>query len=109
MGIPIYKRVPFMELYIPGFPSGLDEVAELPTSPRLIKTHLPVQFIPKTFWEQNCKIIYVARNAKDNAVSFFHFDRMNMVQPEPGDWSGFLNRFMEGKRGGGSGDEHVKG
>jgi len=107
--IPIYKRVPFMEVYIPGFPSGVDEVDELPTSPRLIKTHLPVQFIPKSFWEQNCKIVYVARNAKDNAVSFFHFDRMNKVQPEPGDWSSFLHRFMDGKMVFGSWYEHVKG
>merc|ERR1711931_297767 len=107
--IPIYKRVPFMEFYIPGIPSGLDEVSALPTSPRLIKTHLPVQFIPRSFWEQNCKIIYVARNAKDNVVSYFHFDRMNMVQPEPGDWSGFLSRFMEGRMVFGSWYEHVKG
>lgn len=28
----------------------------LPTSPRLIKTHFPVQFVPKSFWEQNCKV-----------------------------------------------------
>lgn len=48
----------------------------------------------KSFWLQ---IIYVARNAKDTAVSYFHFDCMNMVQPEPGDWSSFLQRFMEGK------------
>ena len=41
--------------------------------------------------------MYVARNAKDNAVSYFHFDRMNMAQPEPGDWNSFLQRFMEGK------------
>lgn len=39
----------------------------------------------------------MARNAKDNVVSFFHFDRMNQLQPEPGDWSNFLHKFMEGK------------
>lgn len=42
-------------------------------------------------------MVYVARNAKDNAVSYFHFDRMNMVQPEPKDWNSFLQRFMDGK------------
>ncbi|XP_030224715.1 cytosolic sulfotransferase 3-like [Gadus morhua] len=26
--------------------------------------------IPKSFWEQKCRVVYVARNAKDNAVSF---------------------------------------
>lgn len=39
----------------------------------------------------------MARNAKDNAVSYFHFDRMNKLQPEAGDWSSYLHRFMEGK------------
>lgn len=39
----------------------------------------------------------MARNAKDNVVSYFHFDRMNFVQPEPGDWNNYLHRFMEGK------------
>ena len=42
-------------------------------------------------------MVYLARNAKDNMVSFFHFDRMNMIEPEPGDWSNYIRRFMEGK------------
>ena len=43
------------------------------------------------------QVVYVARNAKDNAVSYFHFDRMNYGQPEPGDWNSFLQRFLDGK------------
>lgn len=43
------------------------------------------------------QIIYVARNAKDTVVSYFHFDRMNKAQPEPGDWDSFLQRFVDGK------------
>ncbi|KAM4610898.1 cytosolic sulfotransferase 2-like [Polymixia lowei] len=107
--IPIHERVPFLEIIIPSLLSGKELADKLPTSPRLIKTHLPVQFVPKSFWEQNCRIVYVARNAKDNAVSYFHFDRMNMVQPEPGDWSSFLQRFMEGKMVFGSWYDHVTG
>ncbi|XP_042263832.1 cytosolic sulfotransferase 3-like [Thunnus albacares] len=106
--VSLHERVPFLELQMPGFPSGVDELNKLTTSPRIIKTHLPVQFIPKSFWEQNSKIIYVARNAKDSAVSYFHFDRMNKVQPEPGDWSSFLQRFIEGKMVFGSWYEHVR-
>ncbi|XP_056585647.1 uncharacterized protein LOC130407035 isoform X1 [Triplophysa dalaica] len=99
---PIYMRVPFLESCFQIMPSGTDKADNLKTSPRLIKTHLPVQFVPKSFWEQNSRVVYVARNAKDNAVSYFHFDRMNMVQPEPGDWNSFLGKFMEGKRISGS-------
>ncbi|XP_065127428.1 cytosolic sulfotransferase 3-like isoform X2 [Paramisgurnus dabryanus] len=102
-------RVPFLESCFQNFPSGAEMADNLKTSPRLIKTHLPVQLVPKSFWEQNSRVVYVGRNAKDNAVSYFHFDRMNMVQPEPGDWNYFLQRFMEGKNVFGSWFDHVSG
>ncbi|XP_068453355.1 cytosolic sulfotransferase 3-like [Clinocottus analis] len=107
--VPIFNRVPFLEIIIPSLSSGKDLADNLPTSPRLIKTHFPVQFVPKSFWEQNCRIVYVARNAKDNMVSFFHFDRMNMIQPEPGDWSDYFHRFLDGKMVFGSWFDHVNG
>ncbi|KAL1021532.1 hypothetical protein UPYG_G00014480 [Umbra pygmaea] len=105
----LLDRVPFLELHIPLIPSGIEMLDKLTTTPRLIKTHLPVQFLPKSFWEQKCRVVYVARNAKDNAVSYFHFDRMNMAQPEPGDWNNFLQRFMDGKMVFGSWYDHVTG
>ena len=42
------------------------------------------------------QIIYVARNAKDNMVSYFHMDRMTLFHPDPGDWSSYFKRFLEG-------------
>ncbi|XP_041941908.1 cytosolic sulfotransferase 3-like isoform X1 [Alosa sapidissima] len=113
--LPIYERVPFLEIAVPqidkacSLPIGTELADQLSTSPRLIKTHLPVQLIPKGFWEQNCRMVYVARNAKDNAVSYFHFDRMNMVQPEPGDWNSYIEKFMEGKTVFGPWYDHVTG
>ncbi|XP_068199578.1 cytosolic sulfotransferase 1-like [Antennarius striatus] len=107
--IPIYDRVPFLEFSRLPMHSGVERAENLPTSPRIIKTHLPVQFIPKSFWERNCKIVYVARNAKDNVVSYFHFDRMLTIEPDPGDWNSYLKRFMEGKVAFGSWYDHVNG
>ncbi|XP_030232738.1 cytosolic sulfotransferase 3 isoform X2 [Gadus morhua] len=107
--MPIYERVPFLENKKPNHPSGTDLANSLDTSPRLIKTHLPVQLIPKSFWEQKCRVVYVARNAKDNAVSYFHFNRMDSVQPEPGDWNSFLQNYMEGQMAFGSWFDHVTG
>ncbi|KAM4562139.1 cytosolic sulfotransferase 2-like [Odontesthes bonariensis] len=107
--IPLHERVPFLEISVPSLPTGKDLADQLSTTPRLIKTHLPIQFVPRSFWEQSSRIVCVARNAKDTAVSYFHFGRMNHVQPEPGDWSSFLQKFMDGKMVFGSWYDHVNG
>lgn len=112
--IPIYERVPFIDISVTTInddlnSNGVDLVNALPTSPRLIKTHYPVQFVPKSFFEQNCKIVYVARNAKDNMVSYYHYDRMTMITPEPGEWSDYFQRFLDGKMTYGSWYDHVNG
>lgn len=44
------------------------------------------------------KAIYVARNAKDNLVSYYYFDLMNQTQPEPGPFGGYIHKFMQGER-----------
>ncbi|XP_019385138.1 PREDICTED: sulfotransferase 1C1-like [Crocodylus porosus] len=107
-----YKRQPFIEWSLPEYfgpiPSGL-ELAEVMPSPRTLKTHLPAQLVPPSFWDQNCKVIYVARNAKDNLVSYYHFHRMNKMMPEPGTWEEFVEKFMDGKVLWGSWYDHVKG
>lgn len=105
---PTYVRIPFLEICSPPpVPSGVDTLVDVP-SPRVIKTHLPFQLVPKNFFENNCKIIYVARNAKDNLVSYYFFDQMNMTQPDPGPWDGYLKKFMEGKVAWGSWYDHVR-
>ncbi|XP_069508161.1 sulfotransferase 1 family member D1-like isoform X2 [Ambystoma mexicanum] len=104
----IHVRVPFMEMIFPGHPTGVQQL-EAMKPPRLIKTHLPAQLLPKSFWETYCKIIYVARNAKDEAVSYFHFYQMAKVHPEPGTWQEYLESFMSGDVAFGSWYDHVKG
>ncbi|XP_032093355.1 sulfotransferase 1C2-like isoform X2 [Thamnophis elegans] len=106
---PIYERIPFIDLFpMKPISSGL-EMAEAMPSPRTLKSHLPVQLLPPSFWEQNCKIIYVARNIKDTIVSYFHFHRMNQAMPKPGNWDQFLENFLTGQIAWGSWFEHVRG
>ncbi|KAG8140362.1 hypothetical protein E2320_003057 [Naja naja] len=102
---PIYMRVPFLEFAVPGVPTGIELLKEVPR-PCLIKTHLPVQMLPKSFLEKNCKVIYVARNAKDVAVSYYYFYQMAKVHPEPGTWDEFLEKFMDGNVSFGSWYDH---
>ncbi|XP_062840118.1 sulfotransferase 1C2 isoform X2 [Anolis carolinensis] len=88
--------------------AGIDQAEAMP-SPRILKTHLPVQLLPRSFWEQNCKFLYVARNAKDCMVSYFHFQRMSKLVPDPGTWDEYFEAFMAGKVGWGPWYDHVKG
>ncbi|XP_062859336.1 sulfotransferase 1B1-like [Trichomycterus rosablanca] len=106
---PTDARIPFLESqYPPPIPSGLDRLKTM-KPPRVIKTHLPIQLVPKGFWENKCKVIYVARSAKDNLVSYYHFDLMNQIHPEPGPWDQYIHKFMRGKLPWGSWYDHVKG
>uniref|UniRef100_A0A8C3HFE0 Sulfotransferase n=1 Tax=Chrysemys picta bellii TaxID=8478 RepID=A0A8C3HFE0_CHRPI len=77
--------------------------------PLAFLTHLPVQLLPDSFWEQDCKMIYVARNPKDVAVSYYYFYQMAKVHPDPGSWDHFLADFMAGEVSFGSWYQHVRG
>ena len=77
-------------------------IADIKTmpSPRVIKTHLPYNTIPKGVNEDaQCKYIYVARNPRDVAVSYFHFS--STTRPfnsgYNGPWEFFFKLFVEGK------------
>ncbi|KAM3918935.1 sulfotransferase 1 family member D1-like [Leptodactylus fuscus] len=90
----IYNRVPFLELCVPGMPSGIDQL-NAAAFPRLVKTHLPIHLMPASFWEKDVKVIYVARNAKDVAVSYYYLHKMSSAMPDPGPWDVFLDNYVK--------------
>src|SRR5262245_14593009 len=72
-------------------------------SPRLFKSHLAYRDIPRG----PCKYVYVARNGKDVAVSYYHLYRS--YNGFEGTFADFFDLFMRGKVGYGSWFAHVKG
>uniref|UniRef100_A0A224XS02 Putative sulfotransferase n=1 Tax=Panstrongylus lignarius TaxID=156445 RepID=A0A224XS02_9HEMI len=68
------------------------ELAATMKSPRHFKTHLPFSLLPPTLL-QTCKVIYVARNAKDVAPSYFHHNRLVKLHDYIGDFPKYWNYF----------------
>ena len=100
----VQSRYPFLEksqlFYRPGDESDGQKVSVTSRpSPRLIKSHLPYRVIPMSKEEsKRSKYIYVARNPRDVAVSFYHF----VLSFGPGSyfngtWEFFAKLFLEGK------------
>ncbi|CAG9856751.1 unnamed protein product [Phyllotreta striolata] len=66
------------------------------TERRFIKTHLPFSLLPPDLLETGSKVIYVARNPKDVAVSFYHLNRTYRTQGYTGDFPQFWRYFQNG-------------
>ena len=67
-------------------------------NPRIMKTHLTYELIPKGRSEHTrCKYVYVARNPKDVAVSYFPFTSgRSALTGFSGPWEFFVKLFLEG-------------
>ncbi|XP_072943485.1 sulfotransferase 1E1-like [Epargyreus clarus] len=65
-------------------------------SPRFIKTHMPLSLLPPTLLETT-KVVYVARNPLDVAVSNFYHMKSNRVIPLDGEFKPYWKLFMEDK------------
>lgn len=58
--------------------NNLPQILRRMKKPRHFKTHLPVSLLPTGFWRAGPKIIYVAKNPKDAAISYFHYFKTEM-------------------------------
>lgn len=69
--------------------------------PRVFVTHLTYHELPKAFRDRRCKIVYITRDPRAIATSYFHhLSLMRDVAGQPvfrGEWRDFLQFFMEGK------------
>ncbi|KAI8514099.1 sulfotransferase 1 [Branchiostoma belcheri] len=92
---------------------GYIRQADMP-SPRVLKTHLPIQFAPLGVSEpeKKVKVLVPMRNPKDTVVSLFHFAH-NMWKLRDFKatipWDEFAQNFIIGKVGFGDYCDHVLG
>ncbi|XP_036384064.1 amine sulfotransferase-like [Megalops cyprinoides] len=81
------------------------DLNEMP-SPRTFLTHLPTSLVPQGLRHRG-KVIYVVRNPKDVAISYFHFHNIVKLLPDQKNLDQFLDDFLEGKVFAGSWFAHI--
>lgn len=81
------ERVPGVD----GDPNRIFEFLQNQTKRRFIKTHLPIQLLPHSVLEVGAKVVYIARNPKDVAVSNFHFIKSTLKS----DFEVFSDFFLQ--------------
>ena len=79
------------------------------SSPRIIKSHLPFELLPRNLLD-TAKVIYVCRNPKDACVSYFHqiSEVLSMLYDFKGTFDQFEQCFKDGKLEYGSYFDHLK-
>lgn len=90
----VLKKLPDLQfpLYVSDSVTYIDEMK----SPRFIKTHLPWELLPKQIQDgtKQPKIVYVARNAKDTCVSYYH--HCKILEGYTGSFENYCKLFMGG-------------
>ncbi len=95
----ISERQPWLERHGASHPI----FREKRSAPRMLKTHLNYPEVPKG----PAKYIYIYRDGRDVAVSYFHFYRSQGCTP--GSFDRFFENFMSGNVAYGSWFKHVRG
>ncbi|XP_072042828.1 sulfotransferase 1C3-like [Amphiura filiformis] len=103
-----FLRVPFMEAHM--FTSTESvvylqdikvpetyEIVDKMKSPRTIKSHLPGHLLPPDVMKKKSRVVYVARNPKDLAVSYFHFHNTVPSLHSYSSWEEYFEDFRSGK------------
>lgn len=88
-------------IFMPEVHSNPEQIAEIPFSPRIIKSHFPYRSEYKS-------VIYLARDGRDTAVSYYYFLLKMKGLPRETTFSDYFeNYFFAGKSVFGHWDQHV--
>ncbi|XP_071955668.1 sulfotransferase 1B1-like [Antedon mediterranea] len=63
--------------------------------PRVMMTHAPVDVLPKQILEGKGKVVFVNRNPKDIAVSYWHFLLETHFLEEYQEWDSFFEAYLK--------------
>ncbi|KAM9824788.1 amine sulfotransferase-like [Neosynchiropus ocellatus] len=97
-----YEQMPWLECI------EERETYPLRPSPRLFSSHLKPALMPPGLKEKKAKMIYVMRNPKDVAVSFYHFAKISGDVDTPQNFDQFLEDFLKGNVIGSSWFDHIR-
>ncbi|OWF54960.1 sulfotransferase 1A1-like [Mizuhopecten yessoensis] len=66
-------------------------------SPRVFNSHFTWRHLPTEIRDKKCKIIFLQRNPKDTAVSYFHHMKNLKIYGIEDDCGDFIDLFMKGR------------
>lgn len=101
--VPIWDRSPWLEIK-----EGYDILKDM-KGPRFMNSHLPIQFLPKSFFNAKVKVIYVIRNPRDVIVSGHLFWKGLKCVQEAESMEQYFDWFIEGNVPYGSWFDHTRG
>ncbi len=103
--VHLSQAIPWIEGLFAGMYGGTARLFADDLPRRAYHTHLPYGLLPVA---PNAKYIYVARNPKDVAVSYYYFARNFAEIAYDGTWDEFFDAYMQGEVYFGSVFDHVR-
>ncbi|CAN9499640.1 unnamed protein product [Ophioblennius macclurei] len=96
------ERVPWLD------GRTLDDPFRERPDPRVFRSHLPPDMLPRGVKDKKIKVVYVWRNPKDILVSFYHFAQSWVLVEPPESFEAFFQQFLDGDVFMGSWFDHIQ-